>query len=444
MLKRFSALDVWTLVFILAVFGTGTWKAMSRTEVAGFETVTRQPTISLVAGEPGRELSPDGNFRFDAQFVSAKPGQAVHAASLIELNSGDLRAFWFSGTREGAGDVTVQTALFDTTAGHWGKESQVVDRLELQRGLQRYVKKIGNPVVGRAADGSLLLWMVTVSIGGWAGSSISWMRSTDEGLSWSQPRRLVTSPFLNISTLPKGAPLRMKGGAVALPVYHEFFSKFAELLHLDTAGNVVDKIRIPGSQTNLQPVVIPSSANEAQLYMRSGRATEMKMSNSGDGGKTWSASRATAWSNPDSALAGASTQGSTQWLAINPGRQNRAQLALVQTQLGGSFDGQSMWRVEASDAPVSQELRLSQSQFEQRLQSELLAAGVSNGQADAYVESAVRQLCNQRLCSREYSYPYLLEARDGSLHMVYTWHRTRIKHVRLDPSQQAFKSVSKP
>jgi alpha-L-rhamnosidase len=34
----------------------------------------------------------------------------------------------------------------------------------------------------------------------------------------------------------------------------------------------------------------------------------------------------------------------------------------------------------------------------------------------------------------EYSYPALIQARDGRVHVTYTWRRERIKHVVLDPA----------
>lgn len=441
MLMQFSRSDFLTLAVVLVALAVGALKAGKRSEPSAFVAEVPAFGVSSVPIKPGQVLSPDGSFRFDAQFVSAAPGQAVHAASMVELNNGDLRAVWFSGSREGASDVTLQTAVMDVATGRWGTESTVIDRTQLQRGLQRYVKKLGNPVIGRAGDGSLLLWMVNVSLGGWAGSSISWVRSVDEGLTWSRPQRLVTSPFLNISTLPKGAPVRMADGYMALPVYHEFFTKFAELLRLDSDGKVVDKIRIPGSRTSLQPVVMVSSPRAAQAYMRSGTASSVMTSTTSDAGNTWSVSRPTDWPNPDSAVAGVVTRAGRQWLALNPGHRNREQLALIQTQTGGSFDKQILWRVEAS---TSQNVRLSKLQYERLLGGELTAAGVSPVQVTAYVTSAMRQLCHDHECAQEYSYPYLVEGRDGSLHLIYTWHRTRIKHVRLDPSQPAMAVAGVP
>jgi predicted neuraminidase len=422
-----------TALLVLA-FALAGWKVLQRPPSSPFtappvEAVKPVPRASLL---PGQQLSPDGRFRFDAQFVSSSPGQAVHAASLVELRDGRLRAVWFSGSREGAGDVTIQSAVTDATGLRWSAESTLFDRETLQQGLWRYVKKLGNPVIARAPDGSLCLWMVNVSLGGWAGSSITWARSTDEGATWSQPRRLVTSPFLNISTLVKGAPVSFENGETGLPVYHEFITKFGEVLRINALGQVIDKTRIPGSRTSLQPVVLVSGPEKAQVYMRSGNATALMASETTDAGKTWSATHASAWPNPDSALAGTVTGTGTQWLALNPAPRNREMLALLQTAAGSSFDGATPWMVESSATPQT---RTATPDYERLLTQELKARGARDDEARAYVASARRQLCGEQSCSQEFSYPYLLQSRDGYLHLVYTWHRTRIKHVRLDPLQ---------
>ncbi|CAN5319654.1 exo-alpha-sialidase [soil metagenome] len=430
------------LALLLGFFSAG-WKISHRLPTSDFLAVPQKaahatrilPATKNVASTSSlapQQQSPDGRFHFDARFVSSSPGQAVHAASIVELRDGRLRAVWFSGSREGAGDVVIKTSVMDAASLNWSDETTLFDRKQLQQGLWRYVKKIGNPVIARMPDGSLSLWMVNVSMGGWAGSSITWLRSTDEGLSWSLPRRLVTSPFLNISTLAKGAPIFYQDGQIGLPVYHEFLSKFAEILRLSLQGLVVDKTRIPGSQASLQPVVLVSSAKQAQIYMRSGHGTAVMASETVDAGKIWSATDATTWPNPDSALAGVVTTSGRQWLALNPKPKNREILALLQTRAAGSFEGADPWIVESSPSP---ETRLSVSDYERLLGDELKARGASEVQAQAYVGSAKRQLCGTQTCLQEFSYPYMLQSRDGYLHLVYTWHRSRIKHVRLDPLQ---------
>lgn len=384
------------------------------------------------APAPALELSARHQFNLQAEFVSSTPGQAVHAASLIALRDGRLRAVWFAGSREGAGDVAIKTAVMDPKHLRWGAERTLMDRTQLQQSLWRYVKKLGNPVIARAADGSLHLWMVNVSLGGWAGSAISWSRSIDEGESWSPARRLVTSPFLNVSTLVKGAPSLLSNGQIVLPVYHEFITKFAEVLRLSEQGRVLDKTRIPASQTNLQPVLIADSSLRADIYMRSGTATALMHSSTEDAGNTWTPTRATTWPNPDSALAGMRASQGDHWLALNPSAQNREMLTLLKMTAGEPVERAQSWLVESSVDPSK---RLNATAYEALLNNELIARGATQSDADLYVASARRQLCGAQTCAQEFSYPYLLQTPDGYVHLIYTWHRTRIKYVRLDPRQ---------
>ncbi len=443
---------VFLALLLLLAFAVSGWKVFKTVPAANFASgpqvsqVSQVPPAASVVGDSGnskkavlsasrqQQRAPDGSWHFDAQFVSAAPGQAVHAASIVELANGALRAVWFSGSREGAGDVTIQTAVMDAKTLKWAPETTLFDRQQIQRGLWRYVKKLGNPVIARAPDGSLFLWMVNVSVGGWAGSAISWSRSVDDGISWSPPRRLVTSPFLNVSTLVKAGPVAFANGQMGLPVYHESFTKFAELLRLSPDGQVLDKIRIAGSQRSLQPVVLVSGPEQAQVYMRSGGSGVLMASVSTDAGKTWSSSRPAHWPNPDSAVAGMVTSAAGQWLALNPTAAGRDRLALLQTSTGGSFDAAVPRVVEASADPKTP---LSVAAYKELLGAELKQRGASQEQAEAYIASATRQLCSPAACSQELSYPYLLQTRDGYIHLVYTWNRTRIKHVRFDPLQAA-------
>ena len=365
-----------------------------------------------------------------AQFVSSEPGKAVHAPSVVELRDGSLRAVWFSGSREGAGDVTIQTAVFNNDSQQWGPESSLFDRNRLQRELWRYVKKIGNPVIARSPDGSLNLWMVNVSLGGWAGSAITWSRSKDDGTTWSTPKRLITSPFLNISTLVKAAPLPMTQGQMGLPVYHEFITKFAEVLQIDSNGQVIDKVRIPGSHTSLQPVVLASSAQSAQAFMRATQGGQVMTSTTGDAGQTWSVATPLVLPNPNSALAGAVLQDGSRWLAFNPATAGREELALTR------LDDPAVKKitVEPPEQNVKKASPLGIQEYAAVLGAELKSKGATDSDVAAYVSSAQRQLCTGANCAQEFSYPFLLQSRDGTLHLVYTWHRTRIKHIRIDPS----------
>ena len=406
--------------------------------VAGYKIYSRSPDAVYAASgsRPSSFAGPlagiDTAPRFEAQFVSSSPGKAVHAASIAELKDGSLRAVWFSGSREGASDVSVQTAVMNAATGQWGPESTLFNRSLLQHSLWRYVKKIGNPVIARAPDGSLHLWMVNVSVGGWAGSAITWSRSVDEGVTWSGAKRLVTSPFLNISTLVKGAPAALTQGQISLPVYHEFITKFAEVLRIGADGRVLDKVRIPDSRSSLQPVMLVDSSTAAQVFMRSGKGGQVMTSRTDDAGKSWQVALPMRLPNPDSALAGSVAQNGDHWLALNPSTQGRSSLALIRTPPSGNFEGQPMLLVEPMGLQQELPNQLSIPQYEAVLAAELSRKGATAEQTQAYVASARRQLCGDVLCAQEFSYPYLLQASDGVMHLVYTWHRTRIKHIRFD------------
>ena len=434
----YRSVQALSLLLVLAC-GLAGWKVAGRSASANLlseaSATNAQPARLQPSTTDFLRRSPGGRFDFQAQFVSAVPGRAVHAASMVELANQDVRAVWFSGSREGARDVTIQTAVMDHVTGQWQPERAMFERHQIERGLWRYVKKLGNPVIARAPDGSLVLWMVNVSLGGWAGSAITWARSSDEGATWSQPRRLVTSPFLNISTLVKGAPFAFADGQLGLPVYHEFISKFAEILRLDTDGRVVDKVRLPDSQASLQPVVLVSGPLNAQVFMRSDHAHAMMASSTADAGKTWLPTHPTIWPNPDSALAGVMTAGGG-WLAINPTTDNRESLSLLAAGKDGNFDAATQWVVESSGLPMK---RLAIGDYESLLGKQLMAAGVDEAQSKVYVASARRQLCGEQSCAQEFSYPHLLKTRDGTIHLLYTWHRIRIKHIRFDPQQTAMR-----
>ena len=323
--------------------------------------------------------------RYDSQLLPNASAQSVHSATAVELADGTLRAFWYGGTREGASDVAIYTSAY--SGGAWTQESALVRREEAQRQLHRYLRKLGNPVAGRDPRGRVWLFYVSVSVGGWAGSAVNAMVSEDEGRTWSAPRRLVTSPFFNISTLVKGPLLQLADGTTALPVYHEMIGKFGEILRLDTDARVIGKTRLSWGDTSLQPVVVPRSETDAVAFMRyAGPPPErVLVTRTSDAGEHWSAPEKSALPNPNSAVGGVLLAGGPLLLAFNNAEANRESLDLaLSTDFGAS------WRV-------------------------------------------ARQLEGESLPPRapvaEYSYPWVMQDRAGNVHVLYTWGRSRIKHV---------------
>lgn len=396
---------------ILIAFCVGFFKAISYRASAGFKVP--------VAADAGNAAP-----RLESRFASSRLNTQTHAASVVELGDGRIRAFWFSGSREGAKDVEIHSAVFSPVNGSWSDERIVVTRENAERSLERYIAKLGNPVAGHAANGTLWLYFVTVSVGGWAGSSITAMPSTDEGATWGPARRLVTSPFLNISTLVKGAPFLYGDGTIGLPVYHEFLSKFGEILRFDKGGEVLDKERlVAGGHGALQPVVLVKNSNAATALMRHAGAAPRRVVSvvTVDGGADWSGPSVSALKNPDSALAAVVLRDGRLLAVLNDEEQGRDVLSLAVSQDGGanwktvySFeDGRNQPHDEAGYLKAN----------------EAAAAGVAGADARVHALSAAGAMCGNNDCRYEFSYPYLIEARNGDFHLVYTWNRSFIKHV---------------
>jgi len=381
---------------------------------------------SLVNGFQQTAIAPVASPAFlHSEFVSHQLNIATHAASLIELNDGKLRAFWFAGSREGAQDVTLRSAIFD--GKNWGAEQTIINREQTQQGVWRYVKKLGNPVAARRADGALVLYFVTVSLGGWAGSSISVITSRDEGVSWDTPRRLITSPFINISTLIKGTPFSYADGSFGLPVYHEFLGKFGELLRISQHGTVLDKQRLSSGKLGIQPVLLITDSEHATVLMRHTNAPPKRViaTQTQDGGKTWRAPTKLATANPDAALTGVSLPDGRMLAVLNNVAVGRHALSLmVSSDRGMSW--RSVYQFEQES-----EVAVSAEKFAQRTAQLAMTSDANVTDGAPYAATAQRNKC-PALCDFEFSYPYLIQTQRGDFHLVYTWNRGLIKHVQFN------------
>ena len=308
---------------------------------------------------------------------------SVHGANVVEKLDGDLFATWFGGSREGGRDVVLWGADYSLATSSWSTPRRIISPAETSAALGRYIKTVGNSVLVRGEAGVLWLYYVTVSVGGWAGSSLNVIATLDEGKTWGTPRRLITSPFANISTLNKSAAVHYADGSIALPVYHEFIGKFAELLHIDKHGMLLDKIRVTSGRHSIQPLLLPVSAEKAIVLMRDTGPYpgHVLLSRSDDGGKHWSTDEKLQLPNPDSAVAGLRRPDGSLLLVYNDVEVGRNSLALALSR----DEGKSWLKVR---------------HFEQ----------------DGAIKS-------------EFSYPFLIRSSDGNMHLLYTWNRKRIRHI---------------
>jgi len=311
----------------------------------------------------------------------------VHAGSMCQRSDGALAAAWYAGSREGAADVAIRFAV-RPPGETWNASRPIVTVESARKELGRYVKKLGNPLLFNAPGGRLGLLYVSVSVGGWSGSSLNLKVSDDGGASWSPSERLVLSPFFNLSDLVRNPPARTDDGRIVVPIYHECFGKFPELLWLappsdrpGQSGCSYHKTRIAGGRSYIQPALVCLDDDDLLVLLRScGTAKTAGISRSADAGASWDSIRPSELPNSNSALNAIRLDDGTLLAAFNDSETGRACL-----RLAASADGGASWR---------------------RL------AAVENESNPA-----------------EFSYPALLQSQDGLIHLLYTWKRKHLKHA---------------
>jgi predicted neuraminidase len=215
------------------------------------------------------------------------------------------------------------------------------------------------------------------------------MISDDEGLTWSQPQRLISSPLLNISTLVKSPALPFSDGRLGLPAYHEWIGRFGEFLRVD-AAQVIDKRRMSSGRGAIQPAVFTNGPQEAAAYFRQTRSSGLPKlipaSLTSDAGQTWQVTQDLAIANPNSAVAALTLKNGIRLLALNNIEVGRARLVLLMKQ------------------PQSEQWQVVQT-----------------------LEDDEALPNDQR---KEFSYPYLISGDGNDAHLVYTWDRKKIRHVQ--------------
>ena len=185
--------------------------------------------------------------------------------------------------------------------------------------------------------------------------------------------------------------MRFSDGSLGLPVYHEFFAKFGELLRLNRHGDVMDKSRMTWGRDSLQPILLPYSGSEALALLRyAGKPPNRILSQrTANAGVSWPEPVKTALPNPNAAVAGIGIEGGGRMLLVfndHPEERDRLSLAI-------SEDHGESWKVIHT--------------FE--------------GWDPEY------ELDNQG-----YAYPSLIQAGNGDFHLVYSWNVRRIKHIRFN------------
>lgn len=368
-------------VLIALALGTA-WATTHFSDVAAVDAPAEVAALPTASHLP---LAADAVPVFAQTWVTP-PGhtESAHSSAICSLPSGDLLAVWYGGSREGATDVALFTARFPAGGTQWLAPTRAVDRASAEEELERVIKKVGNAVLFPDQAGRLWMVYVSVSLGGWSGSTLNVKSSVDEGRTWGPSQRLTLNPFLNLSSLVRNKPIYSNDGRIGLPVYHEMALKFPQMLWLTPGvdGTIADyRMRNLSAETGLiQPTLVPLDGDRVLMMLRDrGDSRNVHQAYSEDNGWTWSEAEPSSLPNPDAAIDALRLRDGRILIVYNDSAEGRDNL-----RLGVSADAGRSWR------------------------------------AGPMIESEAKQ---------EYSYPYLVESGDGRIHLTYTWQRERIKHV---------------
>jgi predicted neuraminidase len=335
---------------------------------------------------------------------------AAHASFLLADKDGNLRAFWFAGSRESGADVQIVMASRPHGSDVWSQPIVVVNRHAASEalGFGGWIRRLGNPVAWIDAQGRTHLYVVATGLGGWAASRVLHLRQEKSDhpeyaqlLPFKPIGFLQLSPLFNLSTLVRGAPVAMQGGGVLLPAYFELGIKYPIAIRLDAAGDLVQSraavVRMAGNLKSLQPTVVVQSELKAMAYLRDNSdQRKLRFVQTTDGGKSWQTTLSSQggideagadWViNPDSSPIALRVQGQTL-LIHNPQTSGRHRLVI--------------------DASVS---------------------GLRGFKQLVTLENMPEKL--EGIEFNEYSYPSAVQVGD-QLHVSYTYQKALIRHVVL-------------
>ncbi len=301
-----------------------------------------------------------------------------HSASIVETRKGDLVATYFGGTRERNPDVCIWVSRKPKGKTQWTAPQMVADGVF----SPDYREACWNPVLYETPGGELQLYFkIGPNVAGWKG----WMvRSKDGGKTWSKREQLPDSLYGPI----KNKPI-LNNGRLISPTSDERDGWKLYFEYSDDMGKTWRRspfVEADAGVRAIQPTILVLPDGRLKALCRT-RSRQVGVTYSSDNGATWSKLELSDVPNNNSGLDAVNLKDGGYALICNdwPIEPTKEKGARTPLSILRSDDG-THWRhwITLEDSPVSQ-----------------------------------------------YSYPSIIQSRDGHIHVVYTWRRLRVKHVEL-------------
>ncbi len=300
------------------------------------------------------------------------PFASCHAATLTQAPSGDLLCAWFAGTDEGENDVGIWQATLSEKK--WSEPRLIASEKDVP---------CWNPVLFTLPSNEILLFYKAGEYPlVWSGLL---KRSTDEGKNWSEAQDLPAGVLGPV----KNRPLLLQDGTLVCGSALESWKRWGCWMDITSDAGLTWSKSTPINVENdlfgiIQPALFFTKDGTIKMLARSRQIGFICESESKDQGKTWTAARPTTLPNPNSAIDAINITDGRILLVYNNSKSPKERYPL---NVALSSDGGKTW-----DMKVVLEDKFG-----------------------------------------EYSYPTVIQTKDGKIHIVYTWNRLHIKHVVVEP-----------